>query len=110
MIKSLFLAALVLATPALADSDMDMMKLANGLGSVLASEEPCHLAYDQSAIQAFIAKKADPENLTFAPMLNTMTTGIGLQIADMSPSALTAHCAAITRTAVAYGFIAPPTR
>jgi hypothetical protein len=31
------------------------LALANQLGSVLAAEQPCHLTYDQQAIQRYIA-------------------------------------------------------
>ena len=95
-------AALALATPAAAQNSMDV---AMQLGSVLASEGPCNLTYDQAAIEAFIDKKVKATDLDFAGTLAMMTMGQEVQIKDMSKSALTAHCAQIRRSAKAYKFI-----
>ncbi|MEW6121648.1 MAG: signal recognition particle [Pseudomonadota bacterium] len=95
-------AAMSLATPAAAQGSMEV---AMQLGSVLASEGPCNLTYDQAAIEAFIEKKVKATDLDFAGTLALMTAGQEVQIKDMSKSALTAHCAQVRRSAKAYKFI-----
>jgi hypothetical protein len=101
--RILYALALV-ATPAAA-LDMNGMKLANAMGAVLASEEPCSLSYDPAAIEAFIAELVDPADLDFAPQLAIQTRGVGHQIERMTPNQLVAHCATVRRSAEAFGFI-----
>lgn len=84
--------------------DLDTMEIATHLGSVLASENACGLAYDQAAIAAFIEKKVPADDLGFPSMLTTMTSGAQYEIEGMSPSQKTAHCAQIKRIAKSYGF------
>lgn len=99
-----FVAAMMFATPAAA-LDLETLQLANALGSLLASEEPCGLSYDQSAIQAFISERVDPAQMDFAPQLSAQTSGMSYSIDEMAGSALTAHCAATKNSAKAFGFI-----
>lgn len=82
----------------------DSMILANELGNILASETPCDLSYDQAAIEKFINSKVKEDDMSFPGMLNLMTNGAERQIANMSPSAKTAHCTQVKRVAKRYGF------
>lgn len=105
MIRTLALAALSVAIAAPAVAQMDSMSVAVELGSVLASEEACDLAFDQAAIERFIDENVRADDMRFASTLNMMTQGSSMQISDMSASAKTAHCAQIRRVARANGFI-----
>ena len=101
--KRYALAAMLAATPAAAQ--LETMQLAVELGSVLGSESFCGLTYKQDRIAAFIAEKAPANDMGFAPNLAMMTQGADFQNQSMTPSAKTAHCAAITQTARHFGFI-----
>lgn len=96
--------ALVAAGPALAQG-LDVMQMAQGLGTVLASEEACGLSYDQPAIGDWIARHVPPEDMQFPASLDLMTKGMARSLSSMTPSQKTAHCAAVTQTARRYGFI-----
>lgn len=85
--------------------DLARMNLATDLGSVIGSEEPCGLTYNQEAIEKFIDNKVPGDDMGFTSMLSMMTDGTALQIKDMSTSAKTAHCRQIKRVAKSYGFI-----
>lgn len=105
MYRILIAAALAAAsTPVLAQG-LESMKLATELGTVLASEEPCGLTFDQTAIAAFIEAKVPADDMGFASTLNMMTEGQKYQIEEMSASSKTAHCTQIKRVAASYGFI-----
>ena len=95
-------ALLLMSVPA---AGQGSSQIASQLGNVLASEEPCGLTYDQAAIEAFIDKNVKPSDLDFASELSMMTTGKAYMIKKMTPSALTAHCTQIKRTAKTYKFI-----
>lgn len=97
-------AALVAATPAFAWSDADRMRTAIALGSVLAAEEFCGLHYNHDAVAAHIEKTVPADDMAFAGMLQTMTSGAGYELEDMSGSQKAAHCAQIRRVAKSYGF------
>lgn len=101
LIAAAFAAA---STPVLAQG-LESMRLATELGTVLASEEPCGLTFDQSAIAAFIEGKVAADDMSFASRLNLMTKGQEVQIEEMSASSKTAHCTQIKRVAASYGFI-----
>lgn len=102
-------AACLLAWSTLPDvalaQDFKSMQLAHELGSVLASEEPCALSYDQAAIAAFIEKRVRADDMAFSGQLGVQTSGVGYQIKGMSVSAKTAHCTQIRRVARNYGFV-----
>lgn len=99
------LIALVLALPTVAGAQsMETMNVATSLGSILASEQKCGLSYSQPAIEAFIEKNVPADDMSFPSTLNMMTRGSEVQMRDMSPSALTAHCSQIKRVARSYGF------
>lgn len=101
----IIIAAFLIAGFPCAASAADSMAFANNLGMMLASEGPCDLSFKQSAIEALIQKKVSAEDLGFTSMLQMMTSGSEIQIGEMSPSAKTAHCSQIRRSAKAYGFI-----
>ncbi|HEV2556853.1 MAG TPA: signal recognition particle [Bosea sp. (in: a-proteobacteria)] len=103
-IKLLVFLSLSLAAPVVQAQDLKSIALANELGSVLASEELCGLAFEQSAIAAFVEKRIRPDDLSFASNLKTMTAGNEFQLRGMSASSKTAHCTQIRRVAKSYGF------
>ena len=83
----------------------DSMRLAIDLGSVLASEEPCGLSFDQKAIERWIEEHVPADDMSFPSNLSMMTGAGQFQIDEMSKSALVAHCAQIERVARTFGFI-----
>lgn len=95
----------LLAAPALAQSGKAPIQIASDLGTLLASEAPCGLAFDQAAIQTWIAGNAPVDDMGFAGSLDSFTRGYGRRFDEMTPSARTAACAAATGTAKRYGFI-----
>lgn len=102
--RNVLVIAALFAAPAQAQ-DLEVMTLANALGSVLASEEPCGLAYDADAIRALIAEQVPPGALDFAAQLGGFTTAATYGIEAQTPSQRIAHCAAIELTAREYGFL-----
>lgn len=80
-------------------------RIALALGELLGSEQACGLAFDQPAIEAFIAKNAPADDLRFASTMNTSASVTPDQIEGMTQSQRTAHCAQIRRVAKAYGFV-----
>lgn len=84
----------------------DSMVTAMNLGSVIASEQPCGLTFDQAAIERYIEKNVKADDIGFPSSLHLMTEGQGAQIGDMSPTSLRAHCTQIRRIAKSYKFIA----
>lgn len=103
--KQLALTTCLLASPAAAQmGDVEVMQKAHNLGMLLASEQPCGLAYDQDAISAWIAAEVPAEDMSFASSLNLMATGNARQVEKMTASAKTAHCASVAQTAKHYGF------
>ena len=104
--KQLGASVLVALVPAFAASQsLDSLEQARNLGSVLAAEEFCGLAYDQDAIGGWIDENTDPSDMGFASTLRLMTDGAAYDLRDMSDSSRTAHCRAIERTARHYGFV-----
>lgn len=100
------LAGALSCSGAFAWSEMESMAFANDLGMILASEEPCGMTYDQGAIQALIEKTVPAEDMSFPSTLSVMTQGQAYSLQKMSPSSLTAHCAAVTRSAKHFGLVA----
>lgn len=105
MRKVLAISAALTAAPLYAMGDLEMMTKANELGSVLASEQICGLSYDQAAIAAWIEGNIPPDAMGFASNLSLQTQGAAYMLNSLSPSARTAHCAAISQTARHYGFV-----
>lgn len=95
--------ATLAAGPALAQKSSTTV--ARELGSLLASEAYCGLAYDQAAVAAYIDAQVDPSEMGFASTLEIMISGAEYDLDGKSPSAKTAHCSAVTRSARHYGFI-----
>ncbi len=81
------------------------MSLANELGSVLASEKPCGLTFDQAAISAFIESKVPAKDMSFPSTLMVMTKGSAVQLEELSEAGKVAHCTQIRRVAKSYGFV-----
>lgn len=94
-----------LINPALGQTPLQRMQMVNALGSLLASEEPCGLRYDQGAIAAYIDGNVPADDMNFASSLQVTVLGQGYQIGKMTPSSKTAHCAQTARVAKAYHFI-----
>ena len=103
MVLALVVAIVSIVPSALAE-DLQRMKLATDLGSVLASEELCGLEYDQDAISAFIDEHVSPDDMAFPSLLQLMTKGSAFQQQQLSKSAKTAHCRQIERIAKSYKF------
>ena len=85
--------------------DMKFTQLALQLGDLLASEELCKLAYNQSAIEKFIDEKVSADDLTFPSQLSLFTDGKRYEQKSMSESQKTAHCRQTQRLAVSFGFV-----
>ena len=81
------------------------MQLANNLGTIIAAEEFCGLAFDRSAIETFIDERVDASDLSFANFLNTAVTAHKFGHKDMSSSQKAAHCRQISRVANSYKFV-----
>lgn len=101
-----FIAVVLLILPMTVQAQsLQSMEAASNLGSILAAEKKCDLAYDQDAIGKWIEENTDPSDMGFASSLNMMTQGAEYSLQGMSESATTAHCRSIKRTAKHYGFI-----
>lgn len=92
------------ALPACAQ-DLASMQRAQELGMIIASEDICDLALDQTGIEAWIAANVPEGDMSFASNLSLMTQGAAFQLQGMSAAAKTAHCTAVRRTASAAGLI-----
>ena len=95
-------ALLCLAAPAAADELRDFTE---AFGELLGSEAFCGLSYDQAVIAALIDKNVPAGALKFPGNLRYETTITGYSIKEMSPSAKTAHCTAVTNPARAIKLI-----
>jgi hypothetical protein len=101
-----WLAMIVLAFPAASAADeMASMQQAMELGSILAAEQECGLAYDQAAISVWIDQNVDPSDMGFASNLGLMTKGAEFNSQGMSDSQKVAHCRSIEQTARHFGFV-----
>jgi len=98
-------AGLIFAANVCQAQSLSSMQKATELGSILASEKMCGLAYDQGAIADWIDKNVDPSDMGFASNLSLMTEGANYQFEGMSESAKTAHCRSVERTAKHFGFL-----
>lgn len=79
--------------------------LSENLSLVIASEKPCNLSYDQDAIAAFIEENVAADDFDFAGDLARKIRLNTHNVESVTASALTAHCAQISRVAKSYGFI-----
>ena len=84
---------------------LQSMQVATALGSIIASEQYCGLAYDQGAIAAYIESKVPADDMSFPSTLQMMVAGAEFRFDEMSASAKTAHCTQISRVAKSYNFI-----
>lgn len=103
--RAFIILALVAAPAAASAQNLEGMRIADSLGTVIASEEICGLTYDQAAIAGWIEANAPADDLQFPSFLNTSVQGKGFMLKSMSGSAKTAHCAAVSKTAKSYGFL-----
>lgn len=86
-------------------SAQDSYEVASQLGSVLGSEEACNLQFDQAAIAQFIEDHVAADDMDFATSLQGRMSLEEYLLENMKASAMTAHCAQITRVAKSYNFI-----
>ena len=94
-----------LTPSAVSSQGLETIQRAQELGTVLAAEQFCGLAYDQVAVGAWIDANVDPTDMQFAPMLQAMTGGASYILDNMTESQKTAHCRAVSQSARSAGFI-----
>ena len=104
MMRFIFLLSSAIALPAQAQ-ELSALQLAQQLASVLAAEEPCELAYDPEAIEAFIAEQPAASDLSFPSYLSTMMQGRPVDLDGQTNSQKVAYCSSARATARAIGFI-----
>lgn len=83
----------------------DLWEIADNLGYVIASEEPCDLSYDQEQIARFIDENVPGDAMDFPSNLQGAIARAELDIQDNSSSAMTAHCRSVTNIARHHGFV-----
>ena len=93
-----------LASPALA-FNLQNAQVATDLGSLLASEAMCNLAFDHDAIDAYVDANVDHTSMGFASDLMGGIALAEMMQSGMSDTAKRAHCRAIEATARQHGFI-----
>lgn len=81
------------------------MSKAMSLGTLIGSEEYCGLTFDQAAIEAWVEKNIPADAMDFPQHMSMGHDAEIYQQSSRSPSAKTAHCAGVTRTARHYGFL-----
>lgn len=101
--KRSIVALMMLASPAAAQ--MESIKLATDLGTVIGSEKLCGLTLKQDAIATYINENAPKDDMGFAQTLTMMVQGTEFNNTNLSASGKTAHCAAVTASARHFGFI-----
>lgn len=100
------LPVLLIGVSGVASADqMDSMRVASDLATVLAAEASCGLEYDQTAIEHFIEKKVSADDMGFPSSLSMLMRASGNNVEEMSASQKTAHCTQIKRVAKSYGFV-----
>lgn len=99
------IALIALAAVPASSQSLESMQSAQQLGTVIASEKTCGLTLNQPGIEAWIASNVRNDDLEFASTLMMMTQGTEFQLAEMSASSRTAHCAAVRHTAKSMGLI-----
>ncbi|MEM8554013.1 MAG: signal recognition particle [Pseudomonadota bacterium] len=104
--KLFSLALILMATSATAQmAELENMQRAMELGQIIASEKPCGLTFDQSAISAWIDTNVPADDMGFTSNLQMGSMSMEMELTSMSDSLKTAHCRAIERTARHFGFI-----
>lgn len=97
-------AMLICPIPAEAQREPSV-QVADNLGTVLAGEEPCGLAYDKDAIKLFVEKHVTNDDMEFANYLSVSTWSYARDMKEMSESQKVAACKQIERVALTYHFI-----
>lgn len=102
----MFFSALVfISSMATAQDEFKSIQIAQKLGSLLASELFCDLAFNQEAISNFIENNVSAEDMAFVNHLDGAITLTKFTLDTKSVSEKTAHCAQIRRLAIAYKFV-----
>jgi hypothetical protein len=96
--------ALKLVEPKSVDTKRNF-DIARDLGLLLASEKYCEVKYQQEAIDKFVERTVDANDLSFTRKLNAAIRISGVAISDLTTSQKTAHCKSIIRSAQAYEFL-----
>ncbi|WP_139267743.1 MULTISPECIES: signal recognition particle [unclassified Beijerinckia] len=95
----------LLCGTAFAWDEAERSTLARSLATLLASETPCDLAYNQEAIRRFIDKQVPANDMQFPTELTNSLFFRNEELKDMSTSQKTAHCHQIERIAKSYSFV-----
>lgn len=105
--KCLYVApvALFFSAGAGGSQGLSPIQLANSLATVIASEQPCNLTFDQAAIERWIDANVDPSDIAFGARLQSYTSGVAYNLRSVTGSALTAHCRVVANTARHFGFV-----
>lgn len=86
--------------------DIEQMRRAMQIGTIIGSEQYCGLEYDQSAIERWIDENTDPADMGFGSTMHVGISAEEYEQSSRSGSAKTAHCRSIQRSAAHYGFTA----
>jgi len=103
--RGLILALAIMALALPASGQLRSTEVALNLGNVLGSEKGCDLKFNQKAIEDYIDKNVQANDMGFTSMLNMMTKVMASDLRRMGDSQKTAHCAQIRRVARANKFI-----
>jgi len=106
MLRLVAVAAAILATGAAFSQTIEEQMQAREIANILASEEPCKLSYNQSAIQKLIDAKLKASDINSPVMIPYYTNATAMKIEKISPSQLTAHCVQMKRVSEHYGLLA----
>jgi hypothetical protein len=93
------LALLIAPTPAPAITSWDA---AEGLGSIIASEQACGLSLDGRAVTGWIEANVDRKDMKFTETLALHVRVKSRELAEMSQTMKEAHCAQVGRLVKAY--------
>lgn len=106
MLKAtIFATSLLWSGAAVAQSDLELMQTAENLGTLLASEGMCDLAYNQNSIEAFIDENVPTSRMEFPSNLKSAVMLAEFSLSDITESEKTAHCRAVENAARHYRFI-----
>jgi hypothetical protein len=89
------LAVLGLLTSIARSNQLDRDMMLAEIGTIVGSEKACGLHFNQGALERFVTKFIEPEDLHFTSMFNIYVETTAYQLRNMSPAALTVHCAQI---------------
>lgn len=95
-----------LATTALAkQTEIEIMVLADSFGKLLAAEDYCELVYDQDAIDIYLEKNVDADNMEFSGYVDNEVWMANEIFKDHSKSQKRAFCSQMKRVAKHHKFI-----